>query len=150
MKTRNLIKTKLIASMVLVLSALFSVCHVSAVEFERARVTVKDINLEVEYAKTFEQRVQGLMFRKTLCSSCGMLFKFDPERQASMWMKNTFIPLDVAFIDRNGVITDIKPLEPQDLTSVGASTLVRYALEMNQGWFAEHDIHVGDQLTVNP
>ncbi|MDC8830017.1 DUF192 domain-containing protein [Alteromonas gilva] len=150
MKTRNIIKSKFIAAIVLLGSLLLGICNVSAVEFEKARVTVKDINLEVEYAKTFEQRVQGLMFRKTLCSSCGMLFKFDPEKQASMWMKNTFIPLDVAFIDRNGVITDIKPLQPQDLTSVGASTLVRYALEMNQGWFAEHDIHVGDQFTVNP
>lgn len=92
----------------------------------------------------------GLMFREQMCADCGMLFKFEPAKQASMWMKNTFIPLDVAFIDRNGVITDIKPLNPEELKSVGASKVVTYALEMNRGWFAGHDIHVGDQIIVNP
>ena len=67
-----------------------------------------------------------------------------------MWMKNTYIPLDVAFIDKKGTITDIKPLQPHDLTSVGASTKVMYALEMNQGWFARHDIQVGDHIVIKP
>ena len=150
MGSRTIIRSKLIASGLLIAGLLLSACNVTAVDFESARIEINDIALQVEFAQTFEQRAQGLMFRKTLCESCGMLFEFDPEKQASMWMKNTFIPLDVAFIDRNGVITDIKPLQPQDLTSVGASKVVKYALEMNQGWFAKHDIHVGDQLIVNP
>nr|WP_245953114.1 DUF192 domain-containing protein [Alteromonas aestuariivivens] len=120
------------------------------VEFNSARIQIGKKVLEVEFAQTDRQRSRGLMYRTSLCDDCGMLFHFFPARQASMWMKNTLIPLDVAFIDRNGVITDIKPLQPQDLTSVGASKAVSFALEMNQGWFAAHQIAVGDRIIVNP
>ena len=61
-------------------------------------------------------------------------------------MQNTFLALDVAFITSDGVITDIKPMQPHDLTSVGASEAVLYALEMNQGWFAKNGIKVGDKI----
>lgn len=150
MRTRNRLQTGLILSVLFSTLVWLSAQASSDVEFDSVRIQINDIKLELEYAQQFEQRARGLMFRKSLCEDCGMLFRFEPEKQASMWMKNTFIPLDVAFIDRNGVITDIKPLQPQDLTSVGASKVVKYALEMNQGWFAKHDIHVGDQLIVNP
>ncbi|MEW9799569.1 DUF192 domain-containing protein [Alteromonas sp. CYL-A6] len=118
------------------------------VAFDKAEIEINDTTYPVEFAYTFEQRARGLMFRESLCENCGMLFLFQPEKQASMWMKNTLIPLDVAFIDRNGVITDIKPLKPHDLTSVGASKVVTYALEMNQGWFAEHGVRAGDQIII--
>lgn len=121
-----------------------------SVEFEQASVTLNGQTYAVDFAKSAQQRAQGLMFRKSLCSDCGMLFRFSPPKQASMWMKNTYIPLDVAFIDKKGTITDIKPLQPHDLTSVGASTKVMYALEMNQGWFARHDIQVGDHIVIKP
>ena len=78
-----------------------------------------------------------------------MLFDYGSSKLIRMWMKNTFVPLDVAFIDRNGVITDIKPLTPHSLESVGSSKEVLYALEMNQGWFAENNIKVGDQVTID-
>jgi uncharacterized membrane protein (UPF0127 family) len=111
-------------------------------------ITIGKQPLEVEYAYTFEQRAKGLMFRKTLCNQCGMLFKFSGVKKASMWMQNTFLALDVAFITSDGVITDIKAMQPHDLTSVGASQAVLYALEMNQGWFAKNDIKVGDRLVI--
>lgn len=119
------------------------------VSFDSISLKIGDKHYEVEYAKTFEQRAQGLMFRKTLCEDCGMFFKFSSPKYAGMWMKNTFVPLDVAFIDRNGVITDIKPLTPHSLESVGSSKEVLYALEMNQGWFAGNGIHVGDQVMID-
>ncbi|GGW80714.1 DUF192 domain-containing protein [Alteromonas halophila] len=119
------------------------------VSFESATVTMAGNTYQVEFAKSFEQRARGLMFRETLCSDCGMLFHFTPPKRAGMWMKNTLIPLDVAFIDEQGVITDIKPLQPHDLTSVSASQTVSYALEMNQGWFATHNIQEGDQIIIN-
>ncbi|GAC03715.1 MAG: DUF192 domain-containing protein [Paraglaciecola chathamensis] len=112
------------------------------------KITLQDIPLEVEYAHTFEQRAMGLMYRKTLCEQCGMLFKFSGSKKASMWMQNTFLALDVAFITSDGVITDIKPMQPHDLTSVGASEAVLYALEMNQGWFAKNGIKVGDKMVI--
>lgn len=125
------------------------VASLNQVSFDLISLKIGDKHYEVEYAKTFEQRAQGLMFRKTLCEDCGMFFKFSSPKYAGMWMKNTFVPLDVAFIDRNGVITDIKPLTPHSLESVGSSKEVLYALEMNLGWFAGKGIHVGDQVTID-
>lgn len=116
--------------------------------FGSVKLQVNDIKLQVEYAWNFDMRAQGLMHRKSLCKQCGMYFRFDQEKMASMWMKNTFIPLDVAFARRDGTITDIKPLMPHDLTSVGASEPVLYALEMNQGWFAQNGIKVGDVIRI--
>ena len=120
------------------------------IDFDEITIKINNNKLNVEYAQTFEQRARGLMYRKAMCEDCGMLFRFDEPKRASMWMKNTFIPLDVAFIDRNGVITDIKPLQPHDLTSVAASKQVLFALEMNQGWFADNNIKVGHKITLNP
>ncbi|KXJ61275.1 MAG: hypothetical protein AXW14_02870 [Alteromonas sp. Nap_26] len=125
------------------------VASLNQVSFDSISLKIGDKLYEVEYAKTFQQRAQGLMFRKTLCEDCGMFFKFSSPKYAGMWMKNTFVPLDVAFIDRNGVITDIKPLTPHSLESVGSSKEVLYALEMNQGWFAGNGIHVGDHVTID-
>lgn len=135
----------------LILCVALAACQSAAqepVEFDTAAIEVAGKSLPVEFANTPEQRARGLMYRQSLCEDCGMLFRFVPVRQASMWMKNTFVPLDVAFIDGNGVITDIKPLMPQDLTSVGASKAVMYALEMNQGWFAANNIRVGDHISI--
>lgn len=150
MRIRNRLQTGILLGMLCSTLVWFSASAVTEVEFDSVRVQINDIKLELEFAQHFEQRAQGLMFRQSLCEDCGMLFLFEPEKQASMWMKNTFIPLDVAFIDRNGVITDIKALQPHDLTSVGATGVVKYALEMNQNWFKQHGIRVGDRLLVNP
>ncbi len=120
-----------------------------AVEFGSINLVVGDIAITVEYADTFSRRAQGLMYRDTLCQQCGMFFKFDQEKYAAMWMKNTSIPLDVAYIDKQGRITDILALKPHDLTARGASRPVRYALEMNQGWFAKHGVAVGDTVQIN-
>ena len=117
-------------------------------EFGNIDLVVKGVELNVEYADTFELRNRGLMFRKTLCQQCGMLFHFGKERLAGMWMKNTLIPLDVAFIRKDGVITDIKGMQPHDLTSIGSSEPVLYALEMNQGWFEANKISVGDTVQI--
>ncbi len=125
------------------------VLSLNSVNFDSISLSMGGKHYEVEYAKTFEQRARGLMFRKALCEDCGMFFKFSNPKYAGMWMKNTFVPLDVAFIDRNGVITDIKPLTPHSLESVGSSKKVLYALEMNQGWFAENNIKVGDQIAID-
>jgi len=106
--------------------------------------------LSVEYADSPDERALGLMHRRTLCEDCGMLFKFDSSRVGSIWMKNTFIPLDLAYISAEGKIVDIIQLQPHDLTPVRSSLLVLYALEMNEGWFATHDIKEGDKVTLLP
>lgn len=118
-------------------------------KFPGIDIKVDDKALHVEYADTFELRSQGLMNRKSLCGDCGMLFKFSSAKRASMWMMDTFIALDVAFIRSDGVITDIRAMQPQDLTSIQASENVLYALEMNQGWFQSNGITVGDKVTLH-
>lgn len=128
--------------------ACLSLANSTDVKFGQVQVQVNKQNFELEYAKTFEQRAQGLMFREKMCDTCGMLFKFEEVRPAGMWMRNTLIPLDVAFIREDGKITDIKPMYPHDLTTVSASEEVLYAWEMNQGWFAKNSIKVGDKITL--
>jgi uncharacterized membrane protein (UPF0127 family) len=107
-------------------------------------------DLRVEYADSQQERALGLMYRRELCKDCGMLFKFDYDRIGSIWMKNTYVALDLAYIDSAGKIVDIFQLQPHDLTPVRSSEIVLYALEMNQGWFAKQDIRVGDTVTLLP
>lgn len=105
---------------------------------------------KVAYADEPRERQLGLMYRKKMCENCGMLFKFDSVRSASIWMKNTYIPLDLAYITERGEIVDIEQLAPHDLTSVKSSIPVLYALEMNQGWFANNNVKVGDTVQRLP
>lgn len=117
-------------------------------EFPEIQIQVKENVYSLEYANSFELRAQGLMHREKMCESCGMLFNFEQARHAGMWMKNTLIPLDVAFIRADGKITDIKAMQPHDLTTTASSEAVLYAWEMNQGWFAKNGIQVGDTVVI--
>lgn len=142
-------KNTLLGALTLLFAAILNTVSANeSLKFGEIDISIQEISLTVEYADTFELRNRGLMFRRTLCTQCGMLFHFGSQRPAGMWMKNTFIPLDVAFIRQDGVITDIKAMEPHDLTSIGSSEPVLYALEMNQGWFAKNGIKVGDKLQL--
>jgi uncharacterized membrane protein (UPF0127 family) len=116
--------------------------------FPPINVKVKQNVYPLEYANTFELRAQGLMHREKMCESCGMIFNFKQIKRAGMWMKNTLIPLDVAFIRADGKITDIKAMQPHDLTTIASSQPVLYAWEMNQGWFAKNAIKVGDTVVI--
>jgi uncharacterized protein len=91
-------------------------------------------------------RAQGLMHRKALAQNAGMLFIFDEHAVHCMWMKNTLIPLSVAFIDDRGAIVNIADMEPHSEASHCAARPVRYALEMNRGWFAAKGIKPGSRL----
>jgi uncharacterized membrane protein (UPF0127 family) len=106
--------------------------------------------LKVEVAVTEDQRNLGLMFRKELGRDDGMLFIFDDPGYYAMWMKNTLIPLSVAFVDGNGVILNIADMEPQTLDSHGAAGPAVYAIETNVGWFAAHKVKAGDKVTGLP
>lgn len=111
------------------------------------RLKIGSETLFVELAQDDEKRERGLMFRETLPQDQGMLFIFDFEQPLSFWMRNTFIPLDIAFVDGSGVIVDIQQMQPLDETkSYVSSRPALYAIEANQGWFANHGIEVGDQV----
>ena len=115
-----------------------------------ANVKVAGHALKVEVAATEEQREQGLMYRERLGRDDGMLFIFDEPAYNAMWMKNTLIPLSVAFIDAQGVILNIVDMEPQTLDSHAAAGPAVYAIETNKGWFAGKNVKAGDKVTGLP
>lgn len=102
--------------------------------------------IRAEVASTMETRSQGLMQRKSMAPGAGMLFLFDAPAAHCMWMKNTLIPLSVAFIDERGEIVNIADMQPLDETTHCALRPVRYALEMNQGWFKQRGIGPGTRI----
>lgn len=102
--------------------------------------------IRAEVAADFATRMQGLMHRKELAANAGMLFVFDEPAIQCMWMKNTLIPLSVAYLDDRGTIVNIADMEPHSEQSHCAARPARYALEMNQGWFAKRGIGPGVKL----
>jgi len=116
--------------------------------FETKTLRVKDLYITAEIADTPQKRQLGLMYRNELEENRGMLFIFPLPNYLSFWMKNTYIPLSIAFIDTNGIITEIEDMEPETTTSHVSQFLSQYALEMNQGWFEKNNIKVGDKVYV--
>jgi uncharacterized protein len=102
--------------------------------------------IEAEVAANDPNRQVGLMNRKAMPPQRGMLFVFSRENTHCMWMRNTFIPLSVAFMDADGVIINIEDMQPQTESNHCARKPARYALEMNQGWFAQRGIKPGARL----
>ena len=100
--------------------------------------------ITAELALTFKQMQTGMMFRTNLTESDSMLFVFSTPHRASFWMANTKIPLSAAYIDPDGVILEIHPLQPEDTNAVeAASDRVQFVLETSQGWFDRHHVGVG-------
>jgi uncharacterized membrane protein (UPF0127 family) len=102
--------------------------------------------LYVEVADTSDKRSTGLMYRDHLPENSGMLFDFGHRIAMSFWMKNTELPLDIAFLDDEFKIVEIKGMVPHSTKSVRSSSRHRYALEVNAGWFEKNDIGVGSFL----
>jgi hypothetical protein len=106
--------------------------------------------ISAEVADNNATRARGLMFRERLQPNHGMLFIFDDRAIHCMWMRNTLIPLSVAFVADDGEIVNIEDMEPRTETSHCARRPVRYALEMEQGWFAKRGIRTGTRLAGVP
>jgi len=102
--------------------------------------------IRAEAASTFEARAQGLMFRKHLGPNEGMFFVFPQSELHCMWMKNTLIPLSVAFIDESGTVINIEDMAPQTEDSHCAAAPAKFALEMPAGWFAAKGIKSGTTI----
>lgn len=102
--------------------------------------------IRAEVADHDAARAMGLMLRTSLAPNGGMLFVFDETSVHCMWMKNTLLPLSVAFIDERGAIVNIADMQPQTEDSHCAARPARFALEMTQGWFAARGIRAGFRL----
>lgn len=102
--------------------------------------------ITAEIASTPAQRAIGLMHRTNLPSHSGMLFIFEQPEPLCFWMKNTLIPLSIAFLGDDGTILNIEEMQPHSLKSHCSSTPARFALEMNAGWFAKRGLKPGERL----
>lgn len=125
----------------------------SVVSFKKGSLKIKKKLLKIEVAETPEQYSYGLMNRLTLAENEGMLFIFKEEEQRFFWMKNTFINLSIAYIDKNKKIIDIQDMKAatssldDKLPSYPSKGKAMYALEVNQGWFERNGIKVGNFIT---
>lgn len=106
--------------------------------------------IQAEVAGTPEQRSIGLMHRPTMGANEGMLFVFESESQQCFWMKNTLLPLSIAFLSDDGRVVNIEDMAPQTLGGHCSSKPVRFALEMNQGWFAKRGVKAGSRIQGGP
>lgn len=110
----------------------------------------EEVEVRVEIADSPDEQVRGLMERTALAEDRGMLFVFPDEEVRSFWMKNTLIPLSIAYMDSEGRIVDLqdmKPLDDEEPHYV-SSEPARFALEVNKGFFEEHGVEVGDRAEL--
>lgn len=112
-------------------------------------IKIDDKTSHAEVAFTQKDRTIGLMFREALDNDHGMLFIYPQEKNLSFWMKNTKIPLSIAFINSNGIITQLDSMAPYSLMSHTSKEKVKYALEMEQGWFIKNGIKVGSKVDLS-
>lgn len=142
-------------SMLAAIAALALVAHqapASAAEFQPLEIVTRSgvRTFSVEIAKTDEERATGLMYRKELADGRGMLFDFNPEQQISMWMKNTFVSLDMIFVGGDGRVLRIaENTEPQSLKIISSGGPARAVLEVVAGTAKKYGIAPGDQV-VHP
>jgi uncharacterized membrane protein (UPF0127 family) len=116
-----------------------------------ADLTIRGITVRAEIADDDHKRAAGLMFRESLDPDHGMLFVMPAPGPAGFWMKNTTIPLTIAYIDRSGVILELHDLKPLDETPVQSRfRTIQYALEMPQGWFHKNNIWPGERVAGLP
>ncbi len=132
-------------------AAVMAGLNAKATGFERSRLLVDGQIFNVELALSPEERARGLMFRTEMADQNGMLFDFGQPRDVSMWMKNTFISLDMLFIDQKGKIVGIaKRAVPKSEAIISSPRPVRFVLELNGGLAEKYDFKVGDTVDGLP
>ena len=121
---------------------------------KKLSINIGDKKLFIELADTFEKRKTGLMNRRFLEKNHGMLFVFSQQQSLSFWMKNTLIPLSIAYINEQCILIDIQKMYPYKKNETHQKTYkssapARYALETNINWFENNQVKVGDQLSIS-
>ncbi len=111
-------------------------------------INIEELLPNIEIVSTFEDRKKGLMFRQSISNDFGMFFIWEYKKEQCMWMKDTFIPLSLAYISNDGEIIDIYDMVPFSRKSVCSSKPVKHALEVNKNWFKENNISIGDTLEI--
>lgn len=140
----NRLFTKLL---VLSCSAIYAQITIAAEpSLKRQQFQIGTHIVDAELAITAEERQRGLMFRESLAENQGMMFQFAHADHYCMWMKNTLIPLSIAFIDEQGKIINIEEMKANSEETTCAKNKARYALEMNTGWYQQRQIEAGQQI----
>ena len=132
----------------LVVFAIFSCSKKDVLQTQTLKIDQWSITVEI--ADTPETQTKGLMNRDRLDEDRGMLFVYDRDSRKSFWMKNTKIPLSIAYIAADGTIREIYDMEPLSTRIIESKYSVRYALEVNQGAFEKHGIKAGDKVVFKP
>ena len=109
-------------------------------------ISISGVNLDVEMANTSQEHATGLQNRKSLPTNRGMLFCYSKAQPLSFWMKDTHIPLSIAFINSMGKIVDIKDMKPGSMQAIKSPCPCKWALESNKGWFKNNGINIGDTV----
>jgi uncharacterized membrane protein (UPF0127 family) len=115
-------------------------------QMQKVNLTVGGHSILAEVAADEHTQHLGLMYRSSLPPDQGMVFVHPLPGLLCMWMKNTLIPLSVAFLDEKGRVINIEDMAPQTEESHCSASAARFALEMNRGWFAKHKIKAGDRI----
>jgi uncharacterized protein len=126
--------------------SVFCVGNALAEPFPEMELGMGMYRIQAEVATTEPTREQGLMFRENMAANQGMLFVFPDARRECMWMKNTLLPLSVAFFDDHGMIVNIEEMQAQTLNNHCSAKPIRFALEMNAGWFKQRGFKPGTPL----
>jgi uncharacterized protein len=144
------IKRRLLSALAAACVALPSFAQDAAQKLGAIRLTAGFHVIQAEVAQTPEERAIGLMHRSAMPANDGMLFVFDQPGQQCFWMKNTLLPLSIAFLADDGAIVNIDDMKPQTLDSHCSLKPVRFVLEMNQGWFAKRGLKAGAKISGTP
>ena len=142
--------TRVAASLMLALLCVGALAQGAPQQLPAIRLNAGIHNIQAEVARSAAEREIGLMFRTALGPNDGMLFVFEQPGQQCFWMKNTLLPLSVAFVADDGSIVNIDTMKPQTLDSHCSEKPVRFVLEMNEGWFAKRGIKAGSKLRGAP
>lgn len=119
-------------------------------DLPRVKLSTGIFLIDAQVASSNTQRMTGLMYRKEMPPSEGMLFVFEQPSQQCFWMKNTLLPLSAAFVADDGTIVNLADMKPQTTDSHCSKQAVRYVLEMNRGWFEKKGIRAGVKLVGAP
>lgn len=106
-----------------------------------------DVQVDLEVPNSYDKFMEGLMYRKSMCEMCAMLFAWDEDGSRPFWMENTYIPLDMVWVNHAMEVTDIKQAKAMDLSSVANDNPAQYVVELGVGWCDKHGVKVGDKVS---
>lgn len=148
-------KLKILFAVLLTVAALIALLSTPDYSY-RAGFSSSNATLLLEVANTTEAREKGLMYRRSLPENRGMLFIFPEERERIFWMKNTYIPLDIIYLDSNLTVVDVDRAEPEpdtpeeELTRYRSGSPAKYVIETNQGFSSKNNISEGARIELEP